>query len=268
MYSKINAFNKAQDDNFGITMDAIKSSILNVQTYLTTTTNNLANNIPVNNQQMTQALSELTTLLNQYESLLNDNEIYLYITPDVSKQFTNSINYFNVSINSFSLSDEEQARIMNYLQTQGVMSITTQVKIIQPTILRYTMFVYLTRFNNVLEDDINQQIMNKLSTYFVALDRYDKILKSDIIQLIKGISGVNSVDIYFVSKANEDYHTQTNQVKNIFDVTLTKQVMKTATGSKQVNLQPTAGLIQPVKPTGLYTTQTTEIYHLIQVIYK
>jgi hypothetical protein len=231
MFSKINAFNKLDDDNFGITMDDIKNSISTIKNHINTSVNSLAKNIPISNKQMQNSLNELLNLLNQYETLLNDNEIYLYIIPDVSRQFTNSTNYFNVAYDAFYLSDEEKSRVLNYLKSQGIMSITTQVKVIQPEIIRYAVFIYVRRFEDALEDNINQQIMDQLSQYFVSNERYDRIIKSDIVKLLKGIEGIDSVDIHFISKANEDYHKEINQGKNIFDATIVKAIIPSNSGT-------------------------------------
>ncbi|NPV12857.1 MAG: hypothetical protein HPY57_13885 [Ignavibacteria bacterium] len=203
MFSKVNAFNKLEDNNFSVNEAMIESSIKKI-------------NQDINqNKSRSQILADLANFNNlyaQYKNNMNDNEIYLYLIPDIKKYFNNEINYFNIPFDAFYLDSDEQNKILQYLRQLGTMSITTDIKIIQPVISRYVMHVYIRRFDYANEDNIRQEIIAKTSDYFLSNERFDRIPKSDFIKLFKEIDGVDSVSIYFVCKKNEDYHRKASDL--------------------------------------------------------
>ena len=60
-------------------------------------------------------------------------------------------------------------------------------------------------------DNVNSEITNALSTYFLSLSSNSaingRIPVSSIISILSAINDINSVNISFVSKKNEDYHS-------------------------------------------------------------
>lgn len=136
----------------------------------------------------------------------NDNRIYLFLVPNISNYFTGSVNYFNVPIDAFSLDDEEKEKTLTYLKKMGNIPTGVVLEIIQPTISKYIMNVYIRKFMGYSDDTIKETIITNVSTYLSTLDRDDRIVKSDIIKSIESIEGVDSVNLTFVSKKNEDYH--------------------------------------------------------------
>ena len=56
------------------------------------------------------------------------------------------------------------------------------------------------------DDTIKQNVLSQTSDYLTELDRDDRIVRSDIIKVIEEIDGVDSTQITFFSKKNEDYH--------------------------------------------------------------
>lgn len=154
--------------------------------------------------------------MKEYFPNIYDNVIYLYLIPNVKNYFVNDYNYFNIPFDAFYLDTEEKQKIIDYLRMLGNLSITTNVKIVDPIISRYVMNVYVRRFSTSYEDNIRNNIISTVSNYFVNNTRYDRIIKSDIIRSIKdNVDGVDSVNLDFISKKNEDYHADyINSKKN------------------------------------------------------
>ena len=199
IFSKVNAYNKLDDNNFSVTENVVESAI-----------NKLTKSINQNlsKQQINNDLNNFLTLYSQYKTNLNDNEIYLYLIPDIKKYFNDSVNYFNISFDAFYLDNDEQQKVLSYLRQIGTLSPTVNIKILQPSITRYVMHVYIRRFSDALEDNISQEVIANISNYFLTSTRYDRIPRADLVALIKAISGVDSASVYFVSQANEDYHSK------------------------------------------------------------
>lgn len=137
---------------------------------------------------------------------ININEMYLYLIPRITDYFSNDVNYFNVPLNAFDLDEVEKNRVINYLKIQGIVSITSTIKIINPKKKMFVVNVFIRRFDDVAEDNIRESIIDLLSTYFSEYSRYDRIVKSDLIAKLKNIDGIDSLNIEFVGKDNEDYH--------------------------------------------------------------
>jgi len=137
---------------------------------------------------------------------ININEMYLYLIPKIINYFNGDVNYFNVPFDKFWLSEEQKQRIITYLKKQGTVSITATIKILNPSIKRYIANIFIRRFEDSTDDNIREQIIEKLSAYFANNERYDRIIKADIIRELKTIDGIDSVNIEFVGKDNEDYH--------------------------------------------------------------
>lgn len=137
---------------------------------------------------------------------VNINEMYLYLIPRITDYFSTDINYFNVPLSAFDLDQVEKDRIITYLKMQGIVSITANIKVIDPIKRFFVINIFIRRYDDVSEDNIREQVINILASYFSNYDRYDRVVKADIITKLKSIDGIDSVNIEFVSKANEDYH--------------------------------------------------------------
>lgn len=214
MFSKVNAYNTLPNNNVvDITPDQIQSSITKLGTMI---------------KQSTKYTP--TLLYNQYlnvDSLYkqyivqqsNDNQIYLYVIPKIDQYLDNVTNYFNVPLNVFFLNDIDEAKILKFLNQQGIVFMNTEIVIIQPNITKYIMYVYLTIFDTDTQTNVSQEILANLATFFLDWTRTDRIVKSDIIQNLKTISSIDSVDVMFVSQANEIYQAanpgQTNTIIGI-----------------------------------------------------
>jgi len=203
IFSKVNAYNKLEDNDFSVNETIIEDAIKKVN-------KNINNNANKNTQ--IADIDNLNKLYASYKNNQNDNEIYLYLIPSITKYFSDSINYFNIPFDVFYLDQNEQDKIMTYLRQMGTLSTTIEIKIIQPVISRYTMHVYIRRFDYANEDNIREEIIANSSDYLLNTTRFDRIPKADFIKMFKEIDGIDSASVYFVSKKNEDYHKKASDL--------------------------------------------------------
>jgi len=197
LFSKVNAFNMLDDNNFGITNEVLEMSVNKIKNAVSSNKSNAEILASVNNFQ---------SIYSKYKTNMNDNTIFLYLIPDITKYFNDAVNYFNIPYDVFTLDQEEQDKTLSYLRRLGTTSISTTTKIIQPKISKYVMHVYVRRYDNANESNIKQEIITKTSDYLLKNNRFDRIPKSDFIQIYKDIDGIDSVSLYFVSEKNEDFH--------------------------------------------------------------
>jgi len=234
LFSKVNAFNMLDDNNYAISDSVLETSV-----------NKISKAVSDNksNSEIQAQVENFKTIYNKYKTNMNDNTIFLYLIPDITKYFNDNINYFNIPFDVFVLDDLEQEKTMKYLKTLGTMSITTSVKIIQPKISKYIMHVYVRRYEDANDENIKQEIISKTSDYLLQNDRFDRIPKSDFIEIYKSIDGIDSVSLYFVSEKNEKYHEKQNSIKESSQLTKSTKIDN---GVKQpININELIG-IDPV----------------------
>lgn len=189
MFSKVNAFNLLDENNF--------NNNKYIEKFIIETFGENAN------------IEQISKSMVKYFPTIYDNQIYLYLIPKIRNYFIDDYNYFNVPMDVFYLDNIEKEKIMNYLRTMGILSITSNVTIIQPKISLYVINVYIRRYQNDIKENIKNQIIEVISDYFIDNERFDRIIKSDIIKTIKNeIRSIDSVNIEFISKKNEDYHRE------------------------------------------------------------
>lgn len=163
---------------------------------------------------------ELFSKINVYNTLNdnnyeNDNKIFLFLVPKISNFYSNTVNYFNVPLDAFYLDEEEINKTLTYLRKLGNIPINTVLEIIQPTITRYVLNVYVRRYEGYSQESIEQKIISEVSDYLTTLERDDRIVRSDIVSKIENIQGVDGVNIKFISKKNEDLHIIKPESKDI-----------------------------------------------------
>lgn len=136
----------------------------------------------------------------------NDNKVYLFLIPNITNYFNNNVNYFNVPLDAFFLDQDEQTKTLTYLKKMGNIPVNTVLEIIQPTLSKYILNIYVRKFQGYTDDSIKQSIITNISNYLSNLDRDDRIPKSDIINILEDTEGIDSINVSFISKKNEDYH--------------------------------------------------------------
>ncbi len=136
----------------------------------------------------------------------DDSVVYLFLVPNISLFITGGNSYFDLDMNAFYLEDSEKNKVEVWLRTQGIMSIGTAVKILDPVIVKYVVNLYIRIFDDAIEDNIRAEILNKLSIFFANIERRGRIDKSAIIKIIEEIDGIDSVGVDFICETNEKYH--------------------------------------------------------------
>lgn len=137
------------------------------------------------------------------DNIEDDNVIYLFLIPDITKRLQNTENYFTVPLKYFSLTAEEEQKVLDVIEDSGSKIVTTVVKIINPTLKKYVINITLVVFEGYSQDVINNTIVSKLSDYFLKMRRRDLVPVSDLVKIIEGIEGVDSVNVSFMSEENE-----------------------------------------------------------------
>lgn len=142
-----------------------------------------------------------TTFDDQY--LDDDNIIYLFLIPDITKRLQNTENYFSVPLEYFSLTDQEEQKVLDTIEDSGSKIVTTVVKIVEPQIKKYVINISLVIFESYSQDVLRASIISNLSDYFLSLRRRDLIPSSDLVRIIESVEGVDSVNVSFLSEDNE-----------------------------------------------------------------
>jgi hypothetical protein len=200
MFSKVNAYNLLNDyDEFN------KNKIINELK------NDINDNI-INNVKRADILNKITYLENL--NISNDDKMFLYLVPDITRFFTSDVNYFNAPLSIFYLDNDEQNKVMKYLKKMGILMLTSDVEIIQPTITRYIANIFVRRYSDTVEENVREEIIEKMSNYFINNQRFDRVIKADIIKTLKFSNNIDSIDIYFISEKNESYHKDGQKTYN------------------------------------------------------
>jgi len=139
------------------------------------------------------------------EYLDDDNIVYLFLLPDITRKVQSNSDYFSTDINNFYLSKEDKDAVYDVINKSGRQLISTELEIIDPVITNYALNVFIRVYDDIIsEDTIKAEITNALGEYFLSLQRRDKIPRSDIIKMMEKIDGIDSVYVDFISKANEE----------------------------------------------------------------
>ena len=133
----------------------------------------------------------------------DDNVIYLKVIPNIKKKLSSSEDYFEVPVSEFILDKYEKESLLSAIEGSGRMLIGTEVEIVDPEIRYFIIHVILRYFNNVDRASISSNIRSVLNKYFLNINRNDIIPKSDLISIIETVEGVDTCDVYFMSKDNE-----------------------------------------------------------------
>lgn len=137
------------------------------------------------------------------DDITDDNVIYLKLIPNIKKKLSSSEDYFEVPVSEFILDKYEKESLISALENSGRMLIGTEIEIIDPEVKYFSINIMLRYFENVDKTSISSNIRSLLNKYFLNINRSDIIPKSDLIALIEGIEGVDTCDVFFISKDNE-----------------------------------------------------------------
>jgi len=139
------------------------------------------------------------------EYLDDDNIVYLFLLPDITRKVQSNSDYFSTDINNFFLTEEDKDAVYDVINKSGRQLISTELEVIDPIVKYYALNVFIRVYDDIIsEETIKAEITNVIGEYFLKLKRRDKIPRSDIMKLIEEIEGVDSVYLEFVSKDNEE----------------------------------------------------------------
>jgi len=135
--------------------------------------------------------------------IADDNVVYLFLIPDIAKRLTTNSDYFTTKLQNFYLDSDEKQALIDFIDMSGRQVMGTELQIVDPIITKYVANIYLRIYDSVDQNTLKGDILSKLTDYLLKVKRRDKIPKSDIIALIENVKGVDSVNMSFVSEANE-----------------------------------------------------------------
>jgi len=142
---------------------------------------------------------------------LKNGVVYIIAVPNINLFKNSNSSYFNISLSAFMLDNYEKSKIIKYLQSGGNILLSQKLVIDTPVLSLYVINVFVITYSDAVMDNVNSEIIDALSTYFLSLSSTDaingRIPVSSIISILSAINDINSVNISFVSKKNEDYHS-------------------------------------------------------------
>ena len=138
----------------------------------------------------------------------DDNVIYLFMLPDTKRKLTKNQDYFSLPVDEFFFSQDEKNSILGVLEKSGQQMVTTEVRIVDPTVKYFRMDVKVRYFENFSKSELANTIRAKISEYLMNITRRDRLPKSDLIAILEAIEGIDSVNIRFVSETEETARKQ------------------------------------------------------------
>ena len=136
------------------------------------------------------------------ESKLDDNVIYLYLIPDITKRLGVGENYFTCSEDRFKLTEDEKSNIIGLIDNSGQKIITVDNQIIDPVYVKFAMNIFIQMWSNYDFNSVKSSIVSSVSDYLISNVRRDRIPVSDIIRIVESVDGVDSVSVFFDADKN------------------------------------------------------------------
>jgi len=124
--------------------------------------------------------------------------------PDTARKLTKNKDYFNLGLDEFFFSSDEKNGFLSLLENSGQQMVTTEVKIVDPIVQYFRMDVKLRYFEGYNKATLYSEVRAKISEYLINITRRDRLPKSDIIAVLENIEGIDSVNVRFISKMEED----------------------------------------------------------------
>ena len=145
------------------------------------------------------------SIIRVYRDDTDDRMLNLFLVPDISKLTSDSVDYFSIPESSFTLTQQNKNDLLVYIEKMGTKTIATDIKIVDPVISKYVLYIDLVTYSDVDEALIKRDIISEISKYFINISRKKRIPRSDLIKKIEEINGVDSVNIKIVSEKYENY---------------------------------------------------------------
>jgi len=160
------------------------------------------------------------------ESKMNDNMIYIYLVPDISKRLNSYENYFTCDESRFKMSQEEKDSIINLINGSGQKVITIDNQIIDPVYVKFAINIFIQMWTGYDFNAVKSDIISQVSDYLIKNKRRDRIPVSDLIKIVEGVDGVDSVSIFFdADRNNQNYFGNGNYgIDQYGDIILTRDM--------------------------------------------
>lgn len=192
--------------------------------------------------EMNTKRGEVDILKLKYEnSKLDDNVIYLYLVPDITKRLGESYNYFTCPEDTFKLTDDEKESILELIEDSGQKVVTIENKILDPVYVRFAINIFIQMWENYNFNSVKSAIVSAVSDYLINNTRRDRIPVSDIIKTVESVDGVDSVAVYFDADTNNSaYFGDDNYgIDEYGDIVLTRKLTDTLGNAIDVkDIQP------------------------------
>lgn len=168
--------------------------------------------------------------------IADDNVIYLFLIPDISRRISQNTDYFTTPLTNFYLDEAEKNALIDFIDMSGQQIISTELQVVDPYLTKYVLNIYLRVYDTVDQPTLKNEIINKITAYLLKVNRRDKIPKSDLIALIEGIKGVDSVNLSFVSEINERAIIDGFYIQNVNTIDKVRGI--SVVTQNQINLTP------------------------------
>lgn len=188
--------------------------------------------------QYLDAKNEYDIMLEKYNnSKLDDNVIYLYLIPDISKRINEGENYFTCAKDRFLLTEDEKRGILNLINSSGQKIITTENKILDPIFVNFAINIFIQMWENYNFNSVKSNIISAISNYLITNTRRDRIPVSDFVRIVENVPGVDSVSIFFdADKNNEKYYGEGNYgIDSYGDIILSRKILDKLGNTLEVN---------------------------------
>lgn len=168
---------------------------------------------------------------------LDDNIIYLYLVPDLTKRLGKGENYFTCSVDKFRLTEDEKLGITNLIEDSGQKVVTIDNRIIDPIFAKFAMNVFIQMWSGYDFGAVKSSIISAISDYLINNTRRDRIPVSDMIKIIEGVEGVDSVNVYFdADENNKGYFGEGKYgIDEYGDIVLTRNLSDTIGNKYDIN---------------------------------
>lgn len=134
----------------------------------------------------------------------DDNIMYLFLLPDAKSKLKTNQDYFSMPKEEFFFTQSELEGIREAIELSGQQMVTTEISFVKPVAKMYAMNIWIRHFEGFDEVKLMSVVRSKISQYIMSITRRDRLPKSDIVALLEGIDGIDSVNVQFISKNEED----------------------------------------------------------------
>lgn len=142
--------------------------------------------------------------LTEDQYLDDDNVMYLFLLPDIKSKLKTGQDYFSIPTEEFFFTQSELEGIREAIELSGQQMVTTEISFVEPKAKMYAMNVWIRHFEGFNEIQLAAEVRKRISNYLMTVTRRDRLPKSDLVALLEGIDGIDSVNVQFISKSEEE----------------------------------------------------------------